>query len=109
MTKESSNLYSDFTKEFDEKVEDFKKLLNYLADSYYGSEDDLIRIRNLYREFVDLQIHVLNKNSTDLHPKDRSWHKAFETKECMDAEIHKRLDPFMGMFKFLIQLYEDSK
>ena len=103
------DLYTRFNREFKEKVTDFRKLLGYLADSYFGCEADLVRIRQSYRELVDLQAFFINKNDAITSGSERSSDKDLREKDAMRKYIERQTVPFVKLYQFIIELYEENK
>lgn len=103
------DLITRFDDELREKVVDFRKLLNYLADSYFGAEDDLTRIRTVYREFLDFQIYYNTQNESITIPKKRSWNTDYQSKKELSEYIRDQIKPFIEMMHFIIELYEENR
>jgi hypothetical protein len=103
------DLYTRFNKELDEKVVDTRTLLTYLSDSFFGSDADLIRIRGVYREWIDLKAFYAPKNASITNPNERSWFKDYQTREAMDAYINNQINPFVEMIQFIIEMYEEDR
>lgn len=103
------DLYTRFNREFDEKIGEVRKLLTYLSDSFFGTEDDLKRIRTLYRDILDFKSYFVSKNNSITSFKERAYRKDFQGKDSMDGFISEQVDPFIDMFKFIIELYEENR
>jgi hypothetical protein len=104
-----NDLYTRFNKELTEKVTDFRKLFAFLSDSYSGSDADLIRIRQVYRELMDMKTFFLSKNSSISSAKDRSWRDDYQSKEALTAHINGEINPFIEMLQFIIEMYEEDR
>lgn len=102
------DLYTRFNSELKDKIRDFRKLLDELSESYFGSAFDLERIRKEYREFLDLKKYATDRNRSITVATERAPREAYQDIDSMEKFIGKQIDPFIKMFIFIIELYEES-
>ena len=102
------DLYTRFNNELREKVEDVRKLFSFLSSSYAGSDADIIRIRQTYRELTDMKIFYVSKNNSTMKNTERAWRSDYQTQEALAAHINKEIDPFIDMLQFVIELYDED-
>lgn len=86
-TFDPSDYLEKFEKEYKECLEHTQKMLRYLANSYFGSEEDLINLRQVYREWVDMSIYFNDK---------------------VDYYHMGMIQSFLNLLKYMIEMYENQ-
>lgn len=103
------DLYTNFNKQLEGLISDVIKTLIHISKSSSGLDADLKRIKTTYTEITDLKRDALENNLRIKNIKDRAWHEDYQSRPVMEAFINEQINPFVELFQFIIELYEESK